>query len=146
LLVFSIRGTIKRMLLWKIKKYPLLFEKDLLPSISIISPAYNEEKSIVESVTSLLNLKYPNYEVIVVSDGSKDKTVSKLIEHFELERKHPFFKTKINTKPIRSVYVSKKIPNLILVDKQNGGKADALNVGINVAKNDYICGIDADSL
>ena len=146
LLVFSIRGTIKRMLLWKIKKYPLLFEKDLLPSISIISPAYNEEKSIVESVTSLLNLKYPNYEVIVVSDGSKDKTVSKLIEHFELERKHPFFKMKINTKPIRSVYVSKKIPNLILVDKQNGGKADALNVGINVAKNDYICGIDADSL
>lgn len=146
LMLFSIQGSIERMDMWRIKRQTLLFEHDLMPSISIIAPAYNEEKSIIESVTSLLNLKYPKYEVIVVNDGSKDDTIGTLVRHFELERKHPFFQLKLKTKPLRSVYVSKQIPNLIVIDKQNGGKADALNMGINAAKNDYICGIDADSL
>ena len=146
LLLYSLKGAKERLDLWRIKKQTLLFEHDLLPSISIIAPAYNEEKSIVESVTSLLNLKYPKYEVIVINDGSKDNTISVLIEHFDLERKHPFFKQPIPTKGLRGVYVNKHIPNLIVVDKVNGGKADALNMGINVAKHDYVCGIDADSL
>lgn len=142
----SLKGANERNFMWHIKKQTLLFEHDLLSSISIIAPAYNEEKSIIESVTSLLNLKYPKYEVIVVNDGSRDDTIGVLIKHFELERKHPFFQLLLRTKPLRSVYVSKQIPNLIVIDKQNGGKADALNMGINAAKNDYICGIDADSL
>lgn len=146
LMLFSIKGSVERMAMWRIKKQTLLFEHDLLPSISIIAPAYNEEKSIIESITSLLNLKYPKYEVIVVNDGSKDDTIGTLVRHFEMERKHPFFQMKLRTKPLRSVYVCKQIPNLIVIDKQNGGKADALNMGINAAKNDYICGIDADSL
>lgn len=146
LLLISMRGASDRVNLWEIKKDTMLFETRLLPSISIIAPAYNEEKSIVESVTSLLNLKYPTYEVIVVNDGSKDKTIDVLIKHFKLERKHPFFKQSINTKALRGVYINKQIPNLIVIDKQNGGKADALNLGINVAKYDYVCGIDADSL
>jgi peptidoglycan-N-acetylglucosamine deacetylase len=146
LLLFSLKGAKERLDLWHIKKQTLLFEHDLLPSISIIAPAYNEEKSIVESITSLLNLKYPKYEVIVVNDGSKDQTISVLIDHFNLERKHPFFQQPIATRGLRGVYVNKHIPNLIVIDKVNGGKADALNMGINVAKNDYVCGIDADSL
>ncbi len=146
LLLLSIKGSKDRLDLWQIKKQTLLFEHDLLPSISIIAPAYNEELSIIESITSLLNLKYPKYEVIVVNDGSKDHTIDVLIEHFKLERKHPFFKERIKTRPLRGVYVNKLIPNLIVIDKVNGGKADALNLGINAAKNDYICGIDADSL
>jgi cellulose synthase/poly-beta-1,6-N-acetylglucosamine synthase-like glycosyltransferase len=146
LLLISVRGSEERINMWQIKKQTFLFEHDVLPSISIIAPAYNEEKSIIESVTSLLNLKYPKYEVIVVNDGSKDQTIDVLIEHFELERKHPFFKLKLKTKQLRGVYVNKHIPNLIVIDKQNGGKADALNLGINVAKSDYVCGIDADSL
>lgn len=146
LLMISIKGAEDRIDLWNIKKQTFLFEHDVLPSISIIAPAYNEEKSIIESVTSLLNLKYPKYEVIVVNDGSKDRTIDVLIKHFELERKHPFFKLKLKTRQLRGVYVNKRIPNLIVIDKQNGGKADALNLGINVAKSDYVCGIDADSL
>lgn len=146
LLMLSVRGASDRVNLWMIKKETLLFEHGLLPSISIIAPAYNEEKSIIESVTSLLNLKYPTYEVIVVNDGSKDKTIDVLIEHFELERKHPFFKMPINTKALRGVYINRHIPNLVVIDKQNGGKADALNLGINAARHDYVCGIDADSL
>jgi cellulose synthase/poly-beta-1,6-N-acetylglucosamine synthase-like glycosyltransferase len=146
LLILSIRGASDRIHLWNMKRETLLFEHGLLPSISIIAPAYNEEKSIIESVTSLLNLKYPTYEVIVVNDGSKDKTIDALIEHFELERKHPFFKRPINTKALRGVYINRHIPNLVVIDKQNGGKADALNLGINAARHDYVCGIDADSL
>lgn len=146
LLLFSIVGSRQRNELWSIKKATLLFAHDLLPSISIIAPAYNEEKSIIESVTSLLNLKYPKYEVIVVNDGSKDRTIETLIDHFDLQRHHPSFKFKLPTRGLRGVYVCKDIPNLIVIDKQNGGKADALNMGINAAKNDYVCGIDADSL
>lgn len=146
LLTISVYGAYVRDTLYKIKSQSLLFHKNLLPSISIIAPAYNEELSIVESVTALLNLKYPKFEVIVVNDGSKDKTIEILKNHFQLERKHPFFIESIQTKPIRGVYVNQRIPNLIVIDKQNGGKADALNVGINVAKHDYVCGIDADSL
>jgi len=146
LLFISVKGSEERDNMWQIKKQTFLFEHDVLPSISIIAPAYNEEKNIIESVTSLLNLKYPKYEVIVINDGSKDRTIDVLIEHFVLERKHPFFKLKLKTKQLRGVYVNKHIPNLIVIDKQNGGKADALNLGINVAKSDYVCGIDADSL
>jgi cellulose synthase/poly-beta-1,6-N-acetylglucosamine synthase-like glycosyltransferase len=130
----------------KNRKYSELFKRKMLPGISIIAPAYNEELSIIDSVTSLLNLKYPEYEVIVVNDGSKDKTVQTLIDHFELERKHPFFKTPLSTKSLRGVYVSNDIPNLIVVDKANGGKADALNMGVNVSKYPLVCGIDADSV
>lgn len=146
LLLLSYYSSKDRNISWKTKTKTLLFEHFLLPSISIVAPAYNEEKTIIESVTSLLNLKYPKYEVIVVNDGSKDLTLDVLIKHFDLERKHPFFLQNIPTKPLRGVYINRKIPNLIVIDKQNGGKADALNLGVNVAKNDYVCGIDADSL
>ncbi|MDX9691680.1 MAG: glycosyltransferase [Acholeplasmataceae bacterium] len=146
LLILSIKGSKDRIDHWKMKRKTLLYEQDLLPSISIIAPAYNEEKSIIESVTSLLNLKYPKYEVIVVNDGSKDQTIDVLINHFKLERKHPFFRLPLPTKDLRGVYVNRNIPNLIVIDKQNGGKADALNMGINAAKGEYVCGIDADSL
>ena len=145
-MIISISAARERDEMWSIKKQTLLYEKGVLPGISIIAPAYNEEKSIIDSVTSLLNLKYPQYEVIVVNDGSKDRTLETLIKHFKLERKHPFFKLTLKTKALRGVYVNRNIPNLIVIDKRNGGKADALNMGINVAKNEYVCGIDADSL
>jgi cellulose synthase/poly-beta-1,6-N-acetylglucosamine synthase-like glycosyltransferase len=146
LAILSAFGARKQRILWDIKSKSMLYEKGILGSISIIAPAYNEELSIVESVTSLLNLKYPDYEVIVVNDGSKDKTLEKLIEHFRLERRNIPIRPLINTKAIKAVYKNKNIPNLTIVDKINGGKADALNVGINTAKNEYVCGIDADSL
>lgn len=146
LFILALIGSKRQVNLDKTRKYTLLFTDKLLPGISIIAPAYNEEVSIIESVTSLLNIKYPNYEVVVVNDGSKDKTLEKLITHFKLERKHPTHQTSLNTKKVRGVYQAKDIPNLIVVDKQNGGKADALNVGINVSNKAFVCGIDADSI
>jgi len=146
LLIMAIIESRKQVILAKIKKASMLFKHRLLPSISVIAPAYNEEKSIVESVNSLLNVQYPNAEVIVVNDGSKDETLQVLKKSFNLTIKHPFFSEKLSTQPIKAVYVSRSIPNLIVIDKVNGGKADALNVGINAAKNTYVCGIDADSV
>lgn len=124
----------------------LLFKKNLLPSISVIAPAYNEEKTIIESVNSLLNLKYPDYELIIVNDGSKDNTLGVLIKYFDLTRVDYIYDCKINTKPVRGVYMNKSMPKLVVVDKENGGKADSLNAGINISKKEYFCGIDADSL
>lgn len=131
---------------WNMKSISLLFKKKMLPSISIIAPAYNEEKTIIESANSLLNLKYPNYELIIVNDGSGDDTLNVLIRYFNLIKVDYIFDYKLNTKTVRGVYMNRSMPKLIVVDKENGGKADSLNAGINISTKEYFCGIDADSL
>jgi cellulose synthase/poly-beta-1,6-N-acetylglucosamine synthase-like glycosyltransferase len=132
--------------LWNLKTMSILFKPRMLPSVSIIAPAYNEEKTIIESVNSLLNLKYPEYELVVVNDGSKDRTLDTLISYYELKRTDHYFAERLKTAPVRGIYKSRLYPRLIVVDKNNGGKADSLNAGINVATKEYFCGIDADSL
>ncbi len=146
LALLSAYGAYQQRRLWSIKSRSLLYESKILPSISILAPAYNEELTIIDSIKSLLNLKYPHYEVVVVNDGSKDQTLKKVIDYFHLERKNVPMNVLIPTKAIKAVYRNKNLPNLTLIDKANGGKADALNVGINFAKNEFVCGIDADSL
>jgi cellulose synthase/poly-beta-1,6-N-acetylglucosamine synthase-like glycosyltransferase len=123
-----------------------LFTSDFYKPISILAPAFNEEASIVESVTSLLQLRYPDYEVIVINDGSKDATLQTMVDHFKLKKVDRFVPLAINHKPIKAIYKSPRFPNLIVVDKENGRKADALNAGINVARNNLVCAIDADSI
>jgi len=146
LLVFSIAGSAAQARASALLGDTLLFTPDLLPSVSIISPAFNEEASIVESVSALLDLRYPDFEVIVVNDGSRDRTVERLVEHFGLERTEVFIHRYLATQPVRAVWASRRHPGLLVIDKQNGGKADALNAGINAARKDYFAGIDADSL
>jgi len=146
LLLFSYISVVRQERLWNIKDMSLLFKKRMLPSISIIAPAYNEEKTIIESANSLLNLKYPEYELIIVNDGSKDQTLNTLIRYYDLKRVDYLYDSHLKTKPVRGVYLNRSRPQLIVIDKINGGKADSLNVGINIAKKEYVCGIDADSL
>jgi len=124
----------------------ILLAQDSTPPISIIAPAYNEEPTIVDSVRAFLHLEYPNFSVIVVNDGSKDETFERLRERFQLERVKNVYRREFDTKPIRGVYRSRLEPRLIVVDKENGGKADALNAGINVARTPLVCCVDADSL
>jgi len=108
-------------------------------------PAFNEEVSIVTCTEMLLKLDYPNYEVILVNDGSKDKTMDVLKQHYELVEIDKTENTTLSTKHIKHYYkVSGK--NLLIIDKENGGKADAINTGINYANGDYVCTIDADSI
>ena len=117
-----------------------------LKPISIIVPAFNEEKTIVANVHSLLALEYPNYEVVVVNDGSTDQTLKQLITHFHLKKTFRVFRKVIETAPIKNIYLSPTYPKLVVVDKENGQKSDALNAGLNVARFPLFCAIDSDSL
>ena len=115
--------------------------------ISIIVPAYNEEVSIITCIENLLELDYPDYQVILVNDGSKDRTMQKVLQHFDMEKveldEPP---DAINTMKLRALYRLKNNNRLLVLDKENGGKSDAINAGINYAHGKYICTIDADSV
>jgi cellulose synthase/poly-beta-1,6-N-acetylglucosamine synthase-like glycosyltransferase len=123
-----------------------VFRSPLTPGVSVLVPAFNEQAVIVESVRSLLALRYPSHEVVVVNDGSDDETLSVLREAFELAPVRKVLRDAIPTKAIRGTYVSRNHPNLLVVDKENGGRSDALNAGVNAARHPYVCVIDADSL
>ena len=114
--------------------------------LSIIVPAYNEESTIVTNVQALLSLKYPEYEVIVVNDGSTDGGLTSLIESFRLVAIEKPIRLVLEHKKIQNVYLSLDYPNLMVVDKENGGKTDALNAGINASKFPLFCSMDADSI
>ena len=118
----------------------------LAPSISILAPAYNEQASVVHSVSSFLALNYPSFEVIVINDGSTDDTLTKLISAFSLVPVRYVRDESLSKTKVRQIYGSKIHPNLTVVDKENGGKADALNVGIGVCRHDLFCAVDSDSL
>jgi cellulose synthase/poly-beta-1,6-N-acetylglucosamine synthase-like glycosyltransferase len=114
--------------------------------VSLIVPAYNEETTVTETVKNLLKLNYPEYEIIVVNDGSKDDTLRLLIEHFGMVPIEQPYKRSLSSKPIRTVYRTPLYGNLILLDKENGGKADALNAGINFSRYPIVVSMDADSV
>lgn len=128
--------------------YEVLLSSEYAPALSLIAPAYNEGLTIKENVRSLLSLNYNNYQVILVNDGSKDNSMEILIESYELEPVNFRYNGQIPTKLIRKVYASKNaaFKKLIVVDKENGGKADALNVGLNIATNPYVVCIDVDCI
>ncbi len=123
-----------------------LFSSNLFKPVSILAPAYNEETSIVDSVEALLQIQFPDFEIIVINDGSTDQTLQKLIDNFNLKKIPPPLDLPLDHEPIRDVYQSKRNPELVVIDKENGRKADSLNAGINVAQKDLVCAIDADSL
>jgi biofilm PGA synthesis N-glycosyltransferase PgaC len=114
--------------------------------VSIIVPAFNEEVMIRATVSSLLRLNYPQYEVIVVNDGSNDGTIAKLRAQFDLEPCEFFMRKVFKTGRVRNKFRSRSHGSLIVLDKENGGKADALNCGINAARYRYICTVDADTV
>lgn len=118
----------------------------LAPKVSVLVPAYNEEITVTETVRGLLALSYQNLEVVVINDGSPDSTVDVLIEAFDLRPVHPIYQRLIKTAEVRSIYRSHIEHGLVLVDKFNGGKADSLNAGLNIASGDLVCAIDADTL
>jgi cellulose synthase/poly-beta-1,6-N-acetylglucosamine synthase-like glycosyltransferase len=124
----------------------ILETSTLVPPVSILAPAFNEAATIRESVRSLLLLHYPQFEVIVINDGSNDDTLQLLTEEFHLYRSARFYEGALPSKPVRAVYESINPIPLVIVDKENGGKADALNAGINVARYPLVCAVDSDSL
>lgn len=140
---FSLFDYIRKMYYSDYKKYTT--SANMIP-ISVLVPAYNEEDTIVENIKSLLALNYPSFEVIVINDGSKDDTFKKIVEAYNLKDIRQPVRYLIKTKKVKGIYKNLDIPNLTLVDKENGGKADALNVGINISKYPVFTSIDADSI
>ena len=124
-------------------------ESPYTPGISVIAPAFNEEKTIIDNVNSMLALEYPLFEVVIVNDGSTDSTLEKMTEYYELVEVPYAYIERIKTRPFRRLLKSSnpKYSRLIVVDKENGGtKADASNAGINVASHPYFICTDVDCI
>lgn len=132
----------------KTTNYDILLSSPFAPMISLLAPAYNESLTIVENIKALLGLFYPGFEIIVINDGSKDDTFEKTVAAFDLEKVSYAIDYKIPCQEILGIYKSrnKAYNNLTVINKLNGGKADALNSGINIAKGDYFVSIDVDSI
>ena len=144
--IFAIRQIRRYLQVAEISTADSVFSSLDLP-ISIVVPAYNESASIITSVRALLQLEYPDYEVIVVNDGSSDGTLQKLTKEFQLRHFPEAYRKRISCGVVRGVYRSATYPSLRVIDKHNGGsKADALNAGINLCRYPLFCAVDADSI
>ena len=124
-----------------------LFASPLAPSITVVASAFDQERNIERCVRALLNLRYPNYAVVVVNDGSRDDTLGVLQRCFDLQPIDAVYPEYISTARVRGIYVSRTEPSLTVVDKlYAGNRADALNCGINLARSQLVCSIDASSV
>lgn len=128
------------------RDYRSVAESEMSMPVSILVPAYNEQRSIVAAVRSLLTSQFVEFEVVVVNDGSEDETLATLTDAFGLVEVGRVPRSNIETRTVRGVYTSPFEPRLVVIDKANGGKADALNAGINHAVYPLFCAIDADTM
>jgi len=126
--------------------YDQILRSEMTWPISIVVPAYNESRTVVDTVRSLLAVTYGQFEVVVVNDGSTDDTLRRLVDTYDLKRTDRIYHRTLPTGEVRGIYASLATPNLIVVDKQKRGKADALNCGINVSRYPLFCSVDADSI
>ena len=146
LLILSIPEIWEQTRLAEDEDFQRLMQSDALPPITILVPAYNESATIEASVTAILTLEYRNYEVVVVNDGSKDDTMEQLRHAFDLYEIPRVYPETIETKPLRALYRSRSRSRLLVLDKENGGKADSLNAAINASRFPLVIAVDADTL
>jgi poly-beta-1,6-N-acetyl-D-glucosamine synthase len=126
--------------------YDTLAASRFTSPVSIIVPAFNEEGGIVSTVQSLLRMDYPQFEIIIINDGSTDNTMEVLQSEFALEPREVFYRRTLPCKPIRAIYRSTRDARIIVVDKENGRKADSMNCGLNFCRYPYVLGVDGDSI
>ncbi|MCX6574042.1 MAG: glycosyltransferase family 2 protein, partial [Candidatus Aminicenantes bacterium] len=143
--LLSLAGILRYRRLVTFVRFGEIFRMPIVKPISVIVPAFNEGHGIVESVRSLLSLRYPVFEVIVVNDGSTDDTLARLTEAFGLNLSKTVFRKSLPTKPVRGIFRSALHPKLVVVDKANGKKADAMNAGLNISRYPLFCAVDGDS-
>jgi len=146
LLILSIPEIWEQTRLAEDEDFQRLMQSDALPPITILVPAYNESATIEASVTAILTLEYRNYEVVVVNDGSRDDTLEQLRHAFDLYEIPRIYPETIPTKPLRALYRSRTRSRLLVLDKENGGKADSLNAAINASRFPLVIAVDADTL
>jgi len=148
-LVFTLIALVqlgRHRLRWTSRELDAVMRSPATPGISLIVPAYNEEATICESVRALMLLNYPLFEVVVVNDGAKDNTMTVLAAGYAMQPAPAAYEQPVPTQPVKAFYRSLQYPDLVAIDKANGGKADAINAGINAARHPLVCVIDADSL
>lgn len=144
--VISINSSEKQKYMEKVKRKVKVFERALLPSISIIIPISNHKKYLIDGLNGYLNIKYPDYDVILVDDGSDDESFELLSDYYGLY-KEDFNIEKLEDYPsIRSIYRSRKNINLVYVDKKRTGKSDCLDLGSILSDKDYVCAADIDGV
>ena len=146
LLAFAALENVRRRREARVEDYALLAESRFTIPVSVIVPAYNEAPVILAAVRSALAFEYPEAEVIVVNDGSTDDTLETLVLAFDLRPYEVFHRRMLPTEGIRAVYRSSADPRLLVIDKENGGKADALNAGVNLSRYRYVCCVDGDTV
>lgn len=125
---------------------PAGYAVGLEPGITIVVPAFNEAPTISAAVQSMLQLDYPDFEIVVVNDGSTDATLQVLREGFALQPFPEAYRQQLPVQPVRGIWRSRRHPALRVVDKANGGRSDAVNAGINAAQRALVCIVDADSV
>jgi cellulose synthase/poly-beta-1,6-N-acetylglucosamine synthase-like glycosyltransferase len=119
----------------------------LAPPITILVPAHNEAKFICVTIRNLLNLDYPEFELIIINDGSVDGTLDAIRQEFRLRPVRAVYIPEVVSAPVRGLYRSDVDRRLLVVDKESAGsKADAVNAGLNAANSPYVCVVDADSV
>src|SRR2546427_23833 len=121
-------------------------QSDAVPPITILVPAHNESATIEASVTAILTLEYRNFEVVVVNDGSKDDTLERLRHAFDLYEVPRTYPETLSTYPVHAVYRSRTRTRLLVIDKENAGKADSLNAAVNASRFPLVIAVDADTL
>ncbi|HMO82108.1 MAG TPA: glycosyltransferase [Pyrinomonadaceae bacterium] len=134
---------IRKQTIHKLPRHQSGFE----PPISLVVTAFNEEAVIIPTVKALLQIEYHEYEILVINDGSNDRTLDVLIDEFDMVAVPTAFRRRVEHKPIRAVYQSRKYSALRVIDKENGGcKADASNAGVNGARYGLFMPLDADTI
>ena len=146
LLVISVRESRQHGRRMGFGGYDVILRSPLTLPISVLMPAYNEENTIVQAVQALRLQKYGEFEIVVIDDGSTDSTLDRLVEAFALEQVDRPLRLTLPCRRLRAVYVSRQVANLTVVAKENGGKADALNAGVNATRFPLFCAIDADAI
>ena len=151
LIALSARQVRRRVAGHFIEDLDLIDDSDYTKPLTMIVPAFNEEVTIVDSVTNLIHCDYPRFEVVVVNDGSSDRTLDVLKHAFRLRRTDLPYRDAIGTARVRAMYVAtipmpSNVSQLVVLDKENAGKADALNAGINASTAPYFVSLDADSI
>ncbi len=128
------------------RDYDAVGRSEMSMPVSVLVPAYNEAPTIVSSVKALLRSQFLELEVVTINDGSTDSTLQELIDAFDLVRVDRVPRSRIPTERIRAVYLCPTDPRVVVIDKENGGKADSLNVGIKYATYPLFCAVDADTM
>jgi len=146
LMLLSLRATWVHQRQMAYQGLEALRHSPLTPPVTIIIPAWNEQDVIVNCVRTALQADYPHLQVIVVDDGSTDRTLDRLVESFGLVEMDGAYHPSIPSAPVRTYYINPTVPSLLVVSKVRGGKSDALNAGINLCRSPYFCNIDADCL